>query len=383
MKKSKIIALLCSVFLLHNVNAQDLHEQDKSLGTNYVLNGKLGNLQYPAKVYLTYTTADGAWVRDSAMINNGRFMFKQYVLHPVSASISVSRSGKPTQLFRSKDITSVYIEPGAKINLISDEDISNRKIEGSKSELNFRDYANATIHIDKKIDSINRLVNDPANESRKNLLKSNFKEALEMKRSLTKEYILLHPNEFVSLNLLDEYAGYSVSYSDVNPIFQKLSTELKGSLKGEILSQKLSIAKKSGIGVQAIDFTQPDINGKPISLSSYRGKWVLIDFWASWCGPCRAESPVLKNAYEEFKSKNFDILGVSLDFNKNNWIKAIHDDGLTWNHVSDLKYWKNSVAVQYGVASAPQNVLVDPNGKIVAKNLRGDQLRIKLKELLR
>ncbi len=119
-----------------------------------------------------------------------------------------------------------------------------------------------------------------------------------------------------------------------------------------------------------------------ISLSSFKGKYVLIDFWASWCGPCRATNPELKKIYSEFKDKNFDILGVSLDFNKDNWIKAINQDGLPWFHVSDLKYWKNTAAVNYGIVSVPQNVLIDPSGKIIDRNLAGEKLRSRLQQLL-
>jgi peroxiredoxin len=109
---------------------------------------------------------------------------------------------------------------------------------------------------------------------------------------------------------------------------------------------------------------------------------VLIDFWASWCRPCRIENPTVVKAYNQFKSKNFTVLGVSLDRAKDAWVKAIADDNLTWTHVSDLKFWSNEVAQKYKVESIPQNFLVDPNGKIIAKNLRGEELLRTLKQLL-
>jgi peroxiredoxin len=134
----------------------------------------------------------------------------------------------------------------------------------------------------------------------------------------------------------------------------------------------------------ALDFTQPDTTGTPISLSSFRGKYVLVDFWASWCGPCRTENPNVVESYNRFNSKNFTVLGVSLDRpgQKDKWINAIKEDNLTWTHVSDLQFWNNSVAQLYHVGSIPTNFLVDPTGKIVARNLRGPALQEKLCELL-
>jgi len=125
---------------------------------------------------------------------------------------------------------------------------------------------------------------------------------------------------------------------------------------------------------KAPDFTQPDLNGKPISLSSFKGKYVLVDFWASWCKPCRMENPNVVKAYNEFKNKNFTVFGVSLDQEKGAWQKAIQQDGLAWTHASDLKFWNNEAATLYGVQSIPANFLIDPQGNIIAQDLRGEDL---------
>ncbi len=142
--------------------------------------------------------------------------------------------------------------------------------------------------------------------------------------------------------------------------------------------------KHTAPGAMAPDFTQNDVNGVPVKLSSFRGKYVLVDFWASWCGPCRQENPNVVRVYNKYKEKNFTILGVSLDRQgaRADWLAAIKNDGLNWTQVSDLKYWSNAAAALFYVSSIPANFLIDPNGKIIAKNLRGDDLDEKLKEVL-
>ena len=137
------------------------------------------------------------------------------------------------------------------------------------------------------------------------------------------------------------------------------------------------------VGKEAPDFELPDVNGKPFSLKSLRGKYVLVDFWASWCKPCRNENPNVVSAYQQFKDKNFTILGVSLDKEKEGWVKAIADDQLTWSHVSDLKFWDSKVVPLYGIEGIPFNVLLDPEGKVIAKDLRGSELHAKLNEVLK
>ncbi|NCI51076.1 TlpA family protein disulfide reductase [Sediminibacterium roseum] len=165
--------------------------------------------------------------------------------------------------------------------------------------------------------------------------------------------------------------------------YSKLQSSAKKLVYVSNLEQFIANGKIGMIGSQALDFTQNDVNGKPVSLSSFKGKYVLVDFWASWCGPCRGENPNVVSAYQKYKNKNFTVLGVSLDQSKPNWLKAISDDNLDWTHVSDLQYWNNAAARMYHIESIPMNLLIDPAGKIIAKNIRGEELQRTLAEVLK
>jgi peroxiredoxin len=216
--------------------------------------------------------------------------------------------------------------------------------------------------------------------------------ALDDLNNYFKNFIETNPNATVSALALS-WSSQSLSQSDfeteMNNLTKKFPTnKILAEMKKNYDAQKAQAAQMqqqqgdTWVNKQAPDFSLPDANGKNISLASYKGKYLLVDFWASWCGPCRMENPNVVKAYSEFKDKNFAILGVSLDKEKDPWQQAILEDKLAWTQVSDLKYWNSKAVDVFKISGIPFNILIDPQGKIIAQELRGDALESKLKEVL-
>jgi len=217
----------------------------------------------------------------------------------------------------------------------------------------------------KQVDSMNRIIKD----------------------DIFLKYVKNNPASPIAVLALEQAVGNGgdLDPESIGPVFDHLSEANRQSEKGVAFKARIEDARKTSIGHIAPDFTQNDTLNKPVSLASFRGKYVLIDFWASWCGPCRMENPNLVAMYEKYNRKGFQIVGISLDQPgaRDKWLAAIHKDGLTWPQLSDLQFWKNAVAEAYGIKAIPQNFLLDPSGKIIAKSLRGEELEKKLQEIYR
>ena len=202
-------------------------------------------------------------------------------------------------------------------------------------------------------------------------------------KAVTANFVKQNSGSFIAPLAVIRYSQLADETGKTEELYNLLSPAVKTSPMGNYVAQQITESKRNAIGTVLADFTQADTTGKPVSLAAYRGKYVLIDFWASWCRPCRQENPNVLANYNRYKDKNFTVLGVSLDKAKPAWVDAINMDGLAWGHVSDLQGWSNSVAQQFQITSIPQNFLIGPDGKIIGKNLRGPDLERKLAAILK
>jgi peroxiredoxin len=199
-----------------------------------------------------------------------------------------------------------------------------------------------------------------------------------------KNFIKTHPKSAVSGYIIyNDMNNPNIQLKDVEEALGYIDPGIQNTKFIKLATKRVKDIRGTTVGYEATDFSQPTPDGKKVSLSDFRGKVVLVDFWASWCRPCRMENPNVVAAYNRFKDKGFTVLGVSLDSNRDPWIAAIQQDNLTWTHISDLKGWGNEVGKLYGVTGIPQNFLIDREGKIIAKDLRGAALDEKLAEIIK
>jgi peroxiredoxin len=354
----------------------------------FLIKGKVGNLNAPARAYLIYQLGANR-VIDSALITGGNFTFKGQIINPTNAFLVIDRNGVGMNaLDATVDNLSFFVDNG-EFSISSADSVSKAQITGSKIN---DDNKKLMAQLKPLSDRAQKLKEEQESASQaqqntaefQNKMQAQYKELQIEQKATLKMFILSNPDSYLSLLALYSVGGPSPDPTEIDPLYNALSERLKETETAKVFKKSLDALRSTAIGVVAPDFTQNDVNGVPITLSSFRGKYVLIDFWASWCGPCRQENPSVVKAYNKYKDKNFTILGVSLDKDsgKDAWLAAIRNDGLTWTQVSDLKFWSNEAAKLYYVTSIPANFLIDPNGKIIARNLRGVDLENKLEEVL-
>lgn len=374
---------------------------------NFTLQIRVAASRPNMRIYLAYQF-EGRKILDSAIMENGFYRFTGSVDQLLSATLItdydhigaqalIKRSSKGEYL----DAIKFYLHPGL-ICLTAQERIAEAVFIGSVINEDNQLLKSMLKDIDEQRSAISRQLRaanyvSKANDDSRVTASLSAKDTLEARnmtrqldslsaasRPIIRKFIDTHPASEIALAALQSYIGAFGNLDTAMAMFNRLSDKVRNSVTGKVYYQTLLNRGVLVAGASAPQFTQHNEQGNPIELASFKGKYVLLEFWASWCSPCRKANPELLRLYKDFSSRNFTILGISLDEadGKQAWLKAIKDDGLIWTQVSDLKHWDNVVAKLYGVHAIPDNFLINPDGIIVARGLDNEQLRKKLEVLL-
>lgn len=344
-------------------------------GTKYTISGTISGLD-SAKVYLVKAEQGRPVEVDTVDVVKGSFEFKGEAGMPEMHYLRLNDREYFAQFF---------LENGKIAVMANKDSLQNTKVSGSKSNDLFNGYLDEIKKLNKEYVSLSEQYNQAmmkGDMEAANKAKIDVEAMMANMKVYSKNFISENRNSIVAPFLYLSQFINEASAEELDTIVSIFPAEYTESVYVKEINRIAGLKKKTAVGSPAPDFTMNDQNDSPVSLSSFKGKYLLIDFWASWCTPCRQENPNVVRIYQRFKDKGFDILGVSLDREKEAWVKAIEEDQLSWTHVSDLKFWQNEVAQLYGVQSIPHTVLLDKEGKIVAKDLRGESLEAKLVELL-
>ena len=372
----KFLFLLSIVIFSGNAFSQE---------SNFFITGSVEIHGTPGKVYLKFRR-DDITVIDSTIAINGKFKFKGNISEPVQGFIFLNTVGDGFD--HSNDRRDIYIEQG-NIHVISpNSSIAAAEIGGTPSNEDNKIFMAMVKPTSQKY---NALILEKSKATPEQLQSKAFSDAIDSLIEVSTQeslnariaFIEKNPKSFVSLIQLNSLTYFKLSEQELRNMFGNLVSPLKESELGKELAKKIAAMRKLAIGSNAPEIILPDVNGKLISLSSFKGKYVLIDFWASWCLPCRRENPNIAKVYQQYKDNNFEVLGVSLDTvdDRELWLKAIQNDGITWLQVSDLNGMKSKSAALYNISAIPQNYLIGPDGKIVNQNLKGIELEHALEKI--
>ncbi len=329
------------------------------------------------KVFVRRLDRERTVVAESLVNDDGSFAF----------SFEAERAGFYQMDFPDKSFLYFILRPGESVKVVVSalpprEHVT---VEGSLFTEQFLALGNKLRPFEIKSDSLNRAYRALPSEEERDRRRAEFaalgEKWEEAQKSLVRQFVTENPGSLSNLLFLNRL-DIKKELDLFKKVAQKLKEEFPENVYVEELNYTVTAESTMRPGMPAPDFELSTPDGEKVKVSDYRGKYLLLDFWASWCGPCRKENPKVRSLYEDFHEKGFDILGVSLDNNKDKWLQAIDEDGLKWKQVSDLKKWDAAPAKLYAVRSIPHTVLIDPEGKIIAVKLRGNELRVKLQELL-
>ncbi|PTT00069.1 alkyl hydroperoxide reductase [Pedobacter sp. HMWF019] len=349
---------------------------------NFTIQGSVKDINVPvAKAYVLYKFEGyGDYHRDSAMVVKGKFTIKGKIPYAMKGTVFISPSNRVQEFPYRLDQKDIYLENG--IIKISADSLKTATVTSTKLNADFHKLTQLLAPFLKEEEDLHVAERNAWGKDAKLAeIKEMRADMTNRKLAMEEAFVKSHLNSLVALDILPEAIDPAYNLAKAKTVFQKFSPGLRASVGGKRYEKSFAIA----IGVQAPDFSSKTVEGEEISLSSYRGKYVLIDFWASWCMPCRAQNPGLVKTYNKYKDQNFKVLGVSLDAGKKGkemWLKAIAMDHLPWDQVSDLTGGFNSSYSQlYQITAVPTNFLIDPSGKIIGKNLHGEELEAKLAEI--
>ena len=340
------------IFMLRYISVLLLFCSNQLIAQNsFLIKGSFKD--YNGVIYFKYDNKT-----DSCIARNGTFTYKGNIDLPIPASLFIN------------DTKEVYfnefvLEPG---ELTVRVDTTTRKDDG-KPSLNI----NTTVLQGGKTNALLDSFRSTLSKNASQMANKSVAEKKEFYIETLREFLRQYPNEMASLILIEQ-ASSGFSQQDLISFYENLNTNLKSGYYGISLKAAIDKNNKAVVQMPIKEFAQADLNGRSISISSLRGKVVLIDFWASWCIPCRQENPNLSRIYQKYKSKGFEILGVSLDADRKNWLKAVEQDKLNWLHVSDLRGQKNEIAVTFNIDAIPDNILIDREGRIMAKRITSQEL---------
>jgi thiol-disulfide isomerase/thioredoxin len=342
----------------------------------FIIRGKIQGKE-SGSISLLKVTNGRLITEDSTTIKNGTFELKGKTDLPEFRVLAFEKR-QPAAQFIAENGT-IYVK-------INADSLNRAEIKGSKSNDEFSMITREMLNTTRETGQLQQRYMEAQqknDEMAMNKATADYQALIQNQNIYIRNFIREHPKSTVSPLIALMQFSQEMNAHDIDTLVKFLDPSIQSSIYITELKQMADKIRVTDVGAVAPDFTLNTPEGAPLTLSSLRGKYVMIDFWASWCQPCRREMPNVVALYNKYKDKGFDIIGVSLDKEKDPWVKAIADDKLTWHHVSDLKFWQNEAAVKYGIQSIPSTILLDKDGKIIAKNLRGEALGQKLEELLK